>query len=162
VAVIRVKQHNPSKPQALEEVANDIRRSLKARAAQQNAQKMGEQILVELRDGKTLQQASDDYGYPLNSYQGVNRIANDVDSEILDELFALAKPRDSEATTGSLINSQGDFVILSLKKVSEGDASALSDPEKQAMSRILAQQTGIQTLKEFVSGQRASAEIEKF
>lgn len=162
VAVIRVKQHNPSKPQALEEVASDIRSTLKARAAQQNAQKMGEQILVELRDGKTLQQASDDYGYPLNSHQGVNRIANDVDSEILDELFALAKPRDSEATTGSLINSQGDFVVLLLNKVREGDASALSDPEKQAMSRILAQQTGVQTLKEFVSGQLASAEIEKF
>jgi len=162
VLVIRSKQYNPAKPRALEEVAKDIDATLKARAAQQNAQKLGDQILVELRDGKNLQQASDDYGYPLQRHEAVNRITTQVEAKILEQVFSLPKPTDSKPTAGSLITAQGDFVVMSLDKVTEGDTSALAEKETMMMARILAQQSGRQELGEFVSGVRADADIEKF
>jgi peptidyl-prolyl cis-trans isomerase D len=162
VVVIRAKQYNPAKPRTLEEVADAVASTLKARAAQQNAQKLGEQILVELRDGKNLQQASDDYGYPLKRHEAVNRVATSVDAKILERIFHLPKPEDTKSTAGSLITAQGDFVVLSLDKVTEGDANALAEQETMMMSRILAQQSGRQELSEFVSAVRADADIEKF
>lgn len=162
VVVIRVKQYNPAKPLALEEVSQSIASALKARAAQQNAQKLGAQILVEIRDGKTLQQASEDYGYPLQQRKAINRIASEVDAKILKQVFSMPKPVDGKPTAGSLITEQGDFVVISLEQVIEGDAGTLAENEAKMISNILAKQTGGQDLEEFVSGVRANADIEKF
>jgi len=162
VIVIRAKQYNPAKPRALEEVADVIASRLKARAAQKNAQKLGEQVLVELRDGKSLKQASDDYGYPLQRHEAINRVATSVDAKILEQVFSLPKPEGEKATTGSLITELGDFVVMSLDKVTEGNANAMAEREAMMMSRILAQQSGRQELSEFVSAVRADADIEKF
>ncbi len=162
VVVIRVKQYNPAKPLALDEVSQSIASALKARAAQQNAQKLGAQILVEIRDSKTLQQASDDYGYPLQRREAINRIASEVDARILKQVFSMPKPVDGKPSAGSLITEQGDFVVMSLEKVIEGDAGTLAENEAKMISNILAKQTGGQDLGEFVSGVRADADIEKF
>jgi len=162
VVVIRTKQHNPAKPRALEAVADAIRSALMARAAQQNAQKLGEQILVELRDGKTLQQAGDDYGYPVQNRTQITRVEQGIDAEILQKLFVMPKPVDAQNPTDSLITEQGNFVVMVLKSVTEGDSNGLAEQEASMLSEFLAQQSGRQELTEFRNAIRASADIEKF
>jgi hypothetical protein len=74
----------------------------------------------------------------------------------------MPKPVDGKPSAGSLITEQGDFVVMSLEKVIEGDAGTLAENEAKMISNILAKQTGGQDLGEFVSGVRADADIEKF
>jgi len=162
VVVIRAKQHNPAKPRALDEVADAIRAALITRAAQKNAQKLGEQILVELRDGKTLQQASNDYGYLLQNKKGATRVEQGIDVEILRKLFVMPKPVDAQTSADSLITEQGDFVVLVLEAVTEGDVDILTEQEVTMMSRLLAQQSSNQDLLEFRDAIRVNADIEKF
>ena len=162
VVVIRVKQHNPSKPRTLEEVADTVRHQLKVLAGQQNAQKLGEQIVVELREGKTLQQVADDYGYSVESKQGVGRQSADVDSRIVSQAFRMSKPDEKAPSIDSFINERGDFVVIALNNVIEGNPSVLPEQQQLVIARILAQQSGLSDFSEFMDGLKAKADIEKF
>jgi len=162
VVVIRAKEHQPSKPRAYEDVSDAIRTELTIRAAQQNAQKLGEQILVEHREGKTLQQLSDDYGYTLQTHQQVGRLKASLDVEILGKVFMLAKPDEGETSSDSLITSEGDFVVLVLSGVTEGDTAVVSEQEMVVMKRYLAEQVAMQDLTETRNSLRESADIETF
>lgn len=162
VAVIRAKEYKPSRARAYEEVEDSIRQTLVARAAQQSAQKLGEQILVELNDGKTLEQVAEEYGYSVSVKKQVGRNDADMDAEINRRAFSMPKPEDSSASYGRLIKEDGDFVVLALSSVTEGDASNISEQEMKMVSRFLAEQRGRQDLFEFQQGIRDSADIEKF
>ena len=162
VLVIRAKQHKPSKPRAYEEVAETIRAQLTTRAAQQNAQKLGEQILVELRDGKTLEQVSNDYGYQQQTHQQVSRVKAALDPQILGKVFMLPKPATGETSTDSLITTQGDFVVMVLSGVTDGDIATVPEQEIAMLKRYLAEQVAIHDLAEFRNSVHENADIEKF
>ena len=162
VVIIRAKEHKPSRAKAYEDVADSIKASLIARTAQQNAQKLGEQVLVELRNGKTLKQASEDYGYALVVKKQARRNESSVDPEINRRVFTMPKPAENGLSVASLIQENGDFVVLSVDAVNEGDTNNISEQEQLMVARFLAEQNGRQDLLEFQQGIRANAEVEKF
>lgn len=161
VVIIRAKEHRPSKAKAYQEVADSIKATLIARTAQQNAQKLGEQILVELRDGKMIGQASKDYGYALIVKKQAGRNEASVDTEINTRIFSMPKPAEAQPSVASLIRENGDFVVMAVEAVADGDVSKISEQEQAMIARFISEQTGRQDLLEFQQGIRAGAEIKK-
>ena len=162
VIVIRAKEHNPAKPRAFEEVSGSIETALTDVAAQQNAQKLGEQILVEVRDGKTLKQVSNEYGYSLQAHQQASRVKASVNPQILAKVFTLPEPAEGTVSSESLITTEGDFVVMSLSGVIDGDALTIPARETAQLERFLAEQRAVQDLQGLTGSIRDGADIEKF
>jgi peptidyl-prolyl cis-trans isomerase D len=162
VIIIRAKEHKPSKPHVFEEVAESIKAELTEAAAQRSARKLGEQILAEVRGGKTLEQVSSVYGYSLQTHEQASRVKANVNPQILVKLFTLPKPEEGKISSDSLITNQGDFVVIALNNVSDGDIAMIPEQETAQLERFLVERLGEQDLQGFLESMHESADIEKF
>jgi len=160
--VVRVNEHNPASPLPYEEVAESINDELSLSAAQQKAKQLGEKILAEVKAGKTLGQTGSDYGYSVRKLQQASRIEAGVSAEIIGKAFMMAKPASGEVSSDSLITELGDFVVMVVSGVSDGDMSIVSAQERAMVSRYLTEQVGYDDFEGFRDEARESATIEKF
>ncbi len=160
VVVVRVKEHKPSKVQPLDEVYAQIEQELKQSSAAEQTQKLGEQILVDLRDGKTTDQVSAEFGFEWVIVDKVGRNHTDLDAEINQELFRLPKPAVGEKSLGSVVKDNGDFVVLTLTKVYEGGVMEIHPQEIKMLGNILANQFGNVDFQNYLRDLKQQAEIE--
>lgn len=162
VVVVRVKEYRPAKVLPYEEVAEQVQDQLKQRNAAMQAQKLGEQILVELRDGKTPEQITSDYGFEWNIKDRVGRNQEELDPQINTRVFKMAKPEVGGKSLDSLILDNGDFVVIALTKVYEGGVTEITPREIEVISNLLANQQGRYDLQDYMTELRRSADIEKY
>ncbi len=162
VVVVRVKEHLPSKVQPLEEVSAAIAQQLKQSSASQRAQKLGEQILVDLRDGKTPEQVAAEYGFEWKIMDKVGRKHPDLDAQVNDQLFRMPKPAVGGKSLGSVVKVNGDFVVMTLTKVYEGGATEVHPQELKMLGDLLANQFGSLDFQNHVRDLRQNAEIQVF
>jgi len=110
--VVRLKDRKPQKQQDLAEVRLPIVKSLKMLGAQEQAKQASEQVLAELKQGKTPN------GW--KSFSGVGRDAKAVDTNLLSRIFAVARPNKGQAaTTVSFKLPSGDYAVVALTKVTD-------------------------------------------
>lgn len=162
VVVVRAKEHRPAIVRAFDEVSDLIVEELKQSNAAQQAQKLGEQILVDLRDGKTPEQINSDYGFEWSIVDRVGRNHQALDPELNQKVFEMPKPGLGDKTLGSVIKGNGDFVVIALTKVYEGGVVDLNPRELEVVGRFLANQTGTYDFQDYVQGLKDRASIEKY
>lgn len=162
VVVVRAKEHRPASVRPFDEVADNIKEELKRNNAAQQAQKLGEQILVDLRDGKTPDQITGDYGFEWSIVDRVGRNHEELDTELNQKIFEMPKPELGDKTLASVIKVNGDFVVIALTKVYEGGVVDLNPLELKVVGRYLSNQAGAYDFQSYVQGLKARASIEKF
>lgn len=162
VVVVRANEYQPAKVRPYEEVAEQVKTELKNRSAAQQAQQLGEQLLVELREGKSTDQISSEYGFEWTITDRVSRNHEELDPQINDRVFKMAKPEIGEKTLGSLIMANGDFVVIALTKVYEGGVVEINPREIEVLGRILANQAASYDFQEYLQNLKQSADIEKY
>ncbi|MGF1546549.1 MAG: SurA N-terminal domain-containing protein [Thiotrichales bacterium] len=133
--VVRVAEHEPSRPRPLDDVKEDIRRVLERQHQLAATIAAGEEALASVRGNRAL----DSVAYELNAeVRDPGKIARDADlpQEILAEVFRMNKPVDQSSVFSGVSLSSGDYAILELKAVEEtaqSDDRASSDVEDSEM-----------------------------
>ena len=138
VVVLRVKEHNKPKEQPLEQVAANIRERLAAEKAAEEAQKRGEALIAELREGRTSSAAGESW----KVVEAASRGQEGVDPKLLQAVFRMQRPeaKDKPSLSGVTL-ANGDYVVIRLNGVSEPE-EAISDDEKAMYRRFLASRSG--------------------
>lgn len=162
VVVVRVKQHQPAKVKPYDEVADEVIDLLKRRRASQQAQKLGEQLLVELREGKSTEQITSDYGFEWNIVDKVGRDQQELDPQINEAVFKMPKPAVGEKSLDGLIMPNGDFAVIALTKVYEGGLTEISPREIEVLGRMIANQLGRYDFQDYLLNLKQQAKIEKY
>lgn len=159
VVVVKLINHVEShiKEQGL--VAADIEATLKAEKVAQQLSARSAEIVSALNNGDALAEVAANLELSVEEKAAVTRTDATIGSDIVEQAFSLAKPGEKPVVSSFSLNN-GDFVVLSLSKVVDGDVSTLSAAEQQSLSTQLAMQSSSVSYQAYRDQLKASADIE--
>jgi peptidyl-prolyl cis-trans isomerase D len=155
MVVIHKHQHIPETLLPFESVEPPIRQQLLFDKASQFAQEKGEAILAEIKASAEADVLIEQW-QPAAFYQ---RDSEGVSSQVLEKAYAMPKPQDSTEYAGFLANN-GNYVIVALSAVEEGDVTDTVLAEQAGLKQQLAQLHGNSELQAFMASLREQADID--
>lgn len=159
--VIRLKQHQPGRSQELAEVKADLVAKVKDEQARAQVKAEGERLLALAKDGKLSDDELKKLSLSWQSITGLTRSAtNDLDPQIRNQAFRLAKPVDDKPSAEGLVLANGDYVLLQLNKVELAKLEQMTADDKKQQRRILESNQLNQELMALVASKRKLATIE--
>jgi peptidyl-prolyl cis-trans isomerase D len=140
--VVRVAEHRPAAPQALDEVREQILETLRRTRASEDAKRTAQQAADQLKAGADWAVALP--GGSVESPGPVGRDAQDVAAEVVESAFELPVPPPGGASVGVADLSDGSAAVIRLTAVSDGtvtpiDGSLADVPEALMLARMMGQ-----------------------
>ena len=159
VVVVRVFDHEPRRSLELDEAREKVIEALRAEAVRAAVTSRGRELLAGLRGGRRPDEVAADAGVEWSRFEDVGRFDGEVSRQLLDVVFRMPRP-GGDARFDGLIDGAGDFVIVWLSGVDDGDVSALSDEEREDLRQALEADFGRVAYDAFVRVRRESADVE--
>ena len=159
VVVVRVFAHEPSRELSLEEARADITADLQADARREAVTERGRALLGELRGGRDADAVAGDVGLEWSRFEDVGRTGGGVSGQILEVAFRMPRPGSGTPQFDGMLDDHGDFVVVSLSRVDDGDIASLNDDETGVLRRTLEAGIGRSIFDAFVRGRRQSADV---
>ena len=156
VMVMRVKEHRQPQRMVLEQVAGDIRATLRGEAAAEAAKQQGEALLASLREGQT--PAAQERSWQV--FEAATRSLEGVEPQVLQALFRMPRPEQGPQFAGVALGN-GDFVLLRLTGVSEPE-QVVDANEVQMYQRFLASRAGQEDFAAYRTRLQRESDIERF
>ncbi|MEE9452721.1 MAG: SurA N-terminal domain-containing protein [Gammaproteobacteria bacterium] len=158
VLVLRIKEHEPAEPRPFDAVEDQINQRLAAVDAQQQVQALGEDLLAQLRAGgdiaSTLQQHDLSWQQQASITQ---QTQSDTDPMISTLAFQL--PAHQSGTVDGEVLASGDFVIVRLIDVEEGDPQTASEEERRFLREQIENAYGLVDYEYYIQGLMAAAKL---
>ncbi|GAB5380393.1 MAG: peptidylprolyl isomerase [Aliiglaciecola sp.] len=156
--VIRVKEHEPERTKALEEVRDQIVSELTSEKAQEAAKEWTNDLLAQLQAGQEISAglAEKEIGWQLQA--GVTRFGGEVPRAIVDKAFQLST--DAGANQDVVELASGDIGIVQLNNVNASDE--LPAEQLEAMQQRLGQTRSQSLYASLIESLRADADITVF
>ena len=140
VVVLRIAQRSEAAPRALEEVHEEIAQTLSTRAAGERAREIGSGLVKRLRGGADAEPVAGELGLTWNDSLELARRSTALDPQILDTAFRMPRPAAAAVTYDGIEASNGDYVIVALQTVADGDSAGdLEDETRTQVSRAIGQ-----------------------
>ena len=159
VVVVRAFDHEPSRDLDLEEARDDVARVLRAEAGRRAVTERGRALLEALRGGRGEDAVAAEAGLEWTRFEDVGRTGGELFGLLRETVFRMPRPDSGSALFDGVLDDQGDFVIVSLARVEDGDASSMSDEETGMLRSGLESDQGRAALDAFVQGRRQSADV---
>ena len=136
VIVVRVEERQPEHQAPLEEVRDKVVEALKHELAAEAARSRGDSLMARLKEGgATLEELNNQDYYAFRKAQGVTRASGGFNPEVMRKAFALAPPQDGKPVDYGFALSNGDFALIHLAAVTDGDPSELKPEQRTQMLR---------------------------
>ena len=160
IVVVRAFDHEPPRDLDLDEARADVVAALQADARQQAVMERGRELLEDLRSGRDADAVAADEGLEWSRFENVNRIGGALSEQLLEAVFRMPRPGTGGAARfDGVIEDGGDFVIVSLSRVDDGDVSSMSDDETRTLRQALEADGGRTVFDAFVRSRRQSADV---
>jgi peptidyl-prolyl cis-trans isomerase D len=158
--VLRVVEHKEAATKPLEEVRDQIIASLKQQQASAKAKQSGEAQLAKLNaSGAKLEEIAEELELELVTKELVER--NSAGGrEVANAVFRMAAPEAGQTLYQGLATANGDYLLIGLSQVKDGDISQLSDNEKEQLRRALAGSMGRAEYEHILVNLRSDAKVE--
>lgn len=145
--IVRVNEYEPAKQQSLDDVLAQVKASVVAQKAKEQASAKAEAILAKLVAGEALA----DLGLNVERQDDIGRYESKVDVTVRDTVFALAKPSEGNTEFTQVTLNNGDAVVIGLDKValaaSEENANEATQQQVESLISRITSQAYIETLK---------------
>ena len=159
VVVVRAFGHERSRELDLEEARAGIVRALRAQARRRAVTERGLALIGDLRSGRDADAVAADAGLEWARFEDVGRTGDGLSAQLLEVAFRMPRPGSGTAQFDGVLDIHGDFVIVSLSRVDDGDTSSMGDEEIAALRRALESDHGRTAFDAFVRGRRQSADV---
>lgn len=154
--VMRLLDHQPAKPKPLEEVRDEISALLRQEAASKAAATLGEKALEALKSGQTLAEVAKANGLEAKETGLVARYDAKLDPVLLAKAFRMSQPADGTPGLAGLGLPAGDYALLVLTKVVDGEVT----DEARDLSQALERDRSERELSLFMTALEQAARIE--
>ncbi|BAO43661.1 SurA N-terminal domain-containing protein [Thiolapillus brandeum] len=161
VLVLRVIEHEAEHPQTFEEVKDKVAAALKRDKGKKLAKEKGEALLASLKAGdKTLEQIAGDGAGELKSGIRIKRQSTALPQAVREKAFGLSRPKEGSPSFGGVELGNGDYALLALTGVTDGDPSKLDDAARKTTKQELARAKGQQQFNILGRYLRERADVE--
>ncbi|PAU87362.1 peptidylprolyl isomerase [Pseudomonas sp. WN033] len=160
--VVRVKEHLRPEQLPLDEVRDEIADLLRYERAVAGAEQQAAELVSQLRsrdlDGEAV---AAQVGSQWQTHEAVSRASTEVAQGLLREVFALARPAETEPSYGHFRRPDGGQWIVRLTGVATPEALE-SEAESPLYQRFIAGQSGEQDFAAVQQRLREKADIERY
>jgi peptidyl-prolyl cis-trans isomerase D len=132
VVVLAIRERLEPRLKALDEVKDQIEHVMKAEKVNELLLAKGEELQAQVKSGSSIEEVAKAEGLAWQVSLNTKRLRRDQGDPIRRQVFALPVP-DKEPVVDYLLLPNGDYVLVSLVKVEEGDYRSLSLEQKQAL-----------------------------
>lgn len=161
IVVLRIKEHRPAAVHPLEEVRAEIRQALRLDAARDKAMQNGEALLKRVQAGENADTVAAELKLKWARSGFVSRQESGVNAEVVDTAFRLARPEEGKPVFGGKALSSGDYAIVGLYAVKDGDPAGIDNNTVQSLKENLAREYGQGEFKGYVDALKAKADISR-
>jgi len=139
VVVIRVKEHQDAKLKPFDEVKETIKAQLINEKARERAKQQGLNIIEQLAKGEATPAAAAKIANVEWSEAGeLKRTDRTIDGKIVQQAFKMAKPQEGKNSFAGTQLASGDYAVIGVNKVTDGDVATMEEAKRQTLSRNLA------------------------
>jgi len=161
VIVMRILEHQEAAQQPLEEVRAAVEQLARDEQARALAEARGKELLASLTAGETTLDAiakADEI--TLDSTELIQRNASEPAREIVNEAFSLQTPDEGETVYDGHATRSGDYVIIALQQVKDGNFMDLPETARKQAWRALSQVQGEAEMAVVMTTLKDQAEIQ--
>ena len=161
VVVLRIKEHQASTLLALEAVRDEIAAELAEIRLEERMREDAETLAAALAEpGADVMALVEQYGAEVTEPRWLGRQDAELDPASVRNAFALGRPEAGQRLTQRVARPDGDYAVVMLSGVRDGDASTLSEQERQLLRAQMAQDRGLREVDALARLLRDNAEIE--
>jgi len=157
--VFRTVEHQQPDLRPLSDVSGEIEVLLRIEKASEQARLIGETIVSSLKAGDNIDSLLTSQGLAWNQIEGSERSNLQVNPELMDHVFTLARPAAGTSTIAGYTLGNGNFVVIELQSVTDGSNSDLQENEEAGMRNFLSQQAAANDFTAFMDGIEKRATI---
>jgi peptidyl-prolyl cis-trans isomerase D len=159
LVVLRVLDHERAAAVPLDSVRDEVRAKVHDEKARSLARTRGEELLTSLKSGTPLDEIATTESLELQDSGLIDRRAVQPERTLVHEAFLMAPPAGEQASVTGLALGSGDYVLLALEEVRDGELSALTDAEREQASRELSRIQGVTEMAALLDDLRSKAKI---
>ena len=160
IVVVRAFDHEPPRALDFDEARVDIVAALRADARRAAVAGRGRELLAGFRSGRSPDAVAADIGLEWSRFESVGRTGGGLSERLLAVAFRMPRPDTGSAQFDGVVDDAGDYVIVSLSRVDDGDISSLSEDESRSLRQALEADIGRTMFDAFVRGRRQSTDIQ--
>jgi len=160
VLVLRLLDHQKADRRPLSEVKSQVKQSLIQEKAREAVKAAGEKALQQLEAGESAETVSKALSVDWQDADAVTRDTSDHDTQVIKQAFRLTRPSSSDSPrySGVVLNS-GDYAVIRLNKVVDGDPATMDVAERETVKRRLAGEQGANAQLHLISQLKADAKV---
>ena len=159
--VMRVSERHRPVPIAFDEVQSDIREEIVAERSRRMADEAHESALARIEAGESVATVADEYGLQWQRYELVRRNSTEVPAEVLQSAFSLQRPLAGGKSVGEVQLADGDPAVVTVTRVEDIEADALSESEISGVQTFLADRASRTDFEGFYQSVEAEASIRR-
>ena len=159
VIVLRSKVHHPASVKPLAAVHDQIVKALQAEAARAKAAEAGKAMLQRLNKGETLAALATQAKLTVKEVEGLRRTDPGQPAPIVNAAFRLARPDKGQARYVAVALDNGDYAVLMLRAVHDGDPAKLAKEDRVAYQRELQRADSEAEVQALIEHLRTQAKI---
>lgn len=160
--VLRVADRHPASHLPLDEVREQIAEELRRRETAALARQAGERMLERMRDGASLEALAREHGAEWHAPTVLSRDDGGIDPEIIDAAFAMRRPAEDGPALEGLSLASGDYAVIALHEVVDGDPAEVSEDEQRMNAQAIAQYLGQRGVGAVIDAARERKEVRVF
>jgi len=159
--VVQVTSHHPEQRRPLEEVSEQIRFQLQSISAMNVIEDRSRRLTEALQAGGDFEEMAFELEAEFQPDLTLNRFQDDIDETVLHAIFLAKKPAPGNARLGSVISSDGDYVVYMIKAVVPGRPETIPLEERDRRKEELQAAAGAMDYNAFVNELVRTADIER-
>ncbi|HEX3897239.1 MAG TPA: SurA N-terminal domain-containing protein [Rudaea sp.] len=160
IVVVRVDQHEKSEPKPIDQVRDDIRKTLTNQQIAKAAHERADTLYARFNKGESLDKIADELKSKAQDEKEIGRNAANLDRKLVDSVFKLDRPQDGKTVNGETALADDNYVLIALTAVKDGDASKLDAKTREAARNTLRQSMGALAVRGYVDSLRKNAKVE--
>lgn len=146
IAVVRIKQHFPSKARPLQELYYSIENRMRLNAAQKMAQSLGNEILTAFKIQHNRDAISKKYGLVWINLLGLTRDDTRLPQEVVDTAFSVPQNKNVDCAAWPLLGVElkkgGGYAVVGINKVIDGDVTQITAEKRNSLYDSLEMRIG--------------------
>lgn len=162
VVVLRVKEHKRPQPRPLEDVRTLVTAQVKKQKATDEAKRIGEEIQQRILKGESFDELAKTYSFEWKKPGKIDRSNRDLDAALTQALFKMSKPDAEKPVYNGITLRSGDYVLIGLFDVDEGDINKQNETVKSKARAALLREYRTRELAAYKKQLKNEAEIKVY
>lgn len=159
VVVVRIAEHKPASPIALETVKEGVRARILAERLAKDAKDRADALFASFGKGETLEQVAAKHELKVEEQKGIGRDSAVLEGALVQAVFAMPRPAEGKPERKLVDLGNDEYAIVRLDVVEDGDPSKLDAKTREATRNTLGEAFGMASTQEFVSALRKNTKV---